>query len=282
MRVTLWGTRGSLASPGPETTGYGGNTSCVEVRAADGTLLVLDAGTGIRRLGDAIVDEIQRVDLLLTHLHMDHIQGLGFFEPRFRPHIEVHIWGPSSTTLDLRSRLSRYLSPPLFPVRLRDLPCKPTFHDVVPLGPFRVGPFTIQAELVCHPGPTVGYRIEADGVSLAYLPDHDPALGASDFPGDLDYLPGLGLAEGVDLLIHDTMFTAEEYPRYVGWGHSSIPQALAFAGAARVRQLLTFHHDPSHGDEQLDRLFDEATASPLPFELLRGVEGASFEVRPTP
>jgi ribonuclease BN (tRNA processing enzyme) len=122
MKVTLWGTRGSLATPGPETTRYGGNTSCVEVRADDGSMLVLDAGTGIRRLGDAIADHASRVDLLLTHLHMDHIQGLGFFEPLFRPAIEVHLWGPSSTTQDLRTWLGRYLSPPLFPVRLRDLP----------------------------------------------------------------------------------------------------------------------------------------------------------------
>ena len=107
MKVTLWGTRGSLAAPGPETTRYGGNTSCVAVEAADGTLLVLDAGTGIRRLGDAVVDRIPRVDLLLTHLHMDHVQGLGFFEPLFRPSVEVHIWGPSSTTQDLRARLGR-------------------------------------------------------------------------------------------------------------------------------------------------------------------------------
>ena len=277
MKVTLWGTRGSLASPGPETNRYGGNTSCVEVRAADGTVLVLDAGTGIRRLGDEIVDEIQRVDLLLTHLHMDHIQGLGFFEPLFRPAVEMHIWGPSSTTLDLRDRLSRYLSPPLFPVRLRDLPRRPTLHDVVQIGTFEVGPFTIHAELVCHPGPTVGYRIEENGASLAYLPDHEPALGLADFPGDPDYVPGLGLADGVDLLIHDAMFTAEEYPRYVGWGHSSLDQALAFAEAARVRRFVTFHHDPSHNDEHLERLFEEATSSPLPLLLLRGVEGATFE-----
>lgn len=278
MRVTLWGTRGALASPGPETSRYGGNTACVEVRAEDGTVLVLDAGTGIRRLGDAIVDEVDRVDVLLTHLHMDHVQGLGFFEPLFRPSIETHIWGPSSTTVDLRTRLTRYMSPPLFPVRLRDLPSHPALHDVALLGASRLGPFTLRAELICHPGPTVGYRIEADGASLAYLPDHEPALGAIEFPGDPDYLPGIGLAEGVDLLIHDCMFSADEYPRYVGWGHSSIPQALAFAAAARVARMLTFHHDPSHTDEQLDSLFEEATSSPLPFTLLPGVEGASFEL----
>ena len=277
MRVTLWGTRGSLPSPGPETTRYGGNTACVEVRAADGSVLVLDAGTGIRRLGDSIADGLQRVDLLLTHLHMDHIQGLGFFEPLFRPATEVHIWGPSSTTLDLRTRLSRYLSPPLFPVRMRDLPRHPELHDVVSLGTFCVGPFAIQAELVCHPGPTVGYRIDADGVSLAYLPDHEPALGQDEFPGDLDYVPGLGLAQGVDLLIHDAMYSAEEYRQHVGWGHSSLPQAIAFANAAGVKRFATFHHDPSHSDEDLDRLLAEATSSPLPFQLVRGVEGAVFE-----
>jgi phosphoribosyl 1,2-cyclic phosphodiesterase len=278
MRVTLWGTRGSLPSPGPETTQYGGNTSCVEVRAEDGSLLVLDAGSGIRRLGGAIAGDVQRVDLLLTHLHMDHIQGLGFFEPLFRPATEVHIWGPSSTTLDLRTRLSRYLSPPLFPVRLRDLPRHPSIHDVVSVGAFRVGPFAIHAELVCHPGPTVGYRIEADGASLAYLPDHEPALGLDAFPGDLDYVPGLGLAEGVDLLIHDAMYSAEEYQRHVGWGHSSLSQALAFADAAGVKRLVPFHHDPSHGDDELDRQFEAAIASRPRFELVRGIEGATIEL----
>lgn len=276
MKVTLWGTRGSLATPGPETTRYGGNTSCVEVRADDGSVLVLDAGTGIRRLGDAIADRVPRVDLLLTHLHMDHIQGLGFFEPLFRPAVEVHIWGPSSTTQDLRTRLGRYLSPPLFPVRLRDLPRQPELHDAVQAGRFEIGPFTVHAELVCHPGPTVGYRIEADGASLAYMPDHEPALGHGALPTDPDDIPGLGLAEDVDLLIHDAMYTAEEYPRHVGWGHSSLADAMRFAAAARVRRLVPFHHDPSHGDDLLDRVFAEATASPRRFELLRGEEGSSY------
>ena len=193
MRATLWGTRGSLAAPGPETMHYGGNTSCVEVRSGE-TLLVLDAGTGIRRLGEWIEREIGpaigRVDILLTHMHMDHIQGLGFFEPLFWRDLEVHLWGPSSTTMDLRTRLSRYLSPPLFPVRLRDLPCCMHLHDVVSVRHFEVGGFEIRADLLCHPGPTVGYRIEADGASLAYLPDHEPALGARDFPGERDWVSG--------------------------------------------------------------------------------------------
>src|SRR4051812_17969573 len=124
MKVTLWGTRGSLPTPGMETSRYGGNTSCVEVRGSDGTVLVLDAGTGIRRLGGLLMNEVKRVDLLLTHLHMDHIQGLGFFAPLHNPDADVHIWGPASTTLSLGVRLARYLSPPLFPIRLNELPCK--------------------------------------------------------------------------------------------------------------------------------------------------------------
>ena len=147
MKIRFWGTRGSLATPGPDTIRYGGNTSCVEVREED-TLLILDAGTGIRPLGDALSRDIRRVDLLLTHLHMDHIQGLGFFDPLFWPDLEVHVWGPSSTTLDLHTRLSRYLSPPLFPVRLRDLPSQPRLHDAVAIRKFEIGPFSVEARLV--------------------------------------------------------------------------------------------------------------------------------------
>ena len=281
MRVTLWGTRGSLAAPGPETTHYGGNTSCVEVRSGD-TLLVLDAGTGIRRLGEWIEREIGpaigRIDILLTHLHMDHIQGLGFFEPLFWRDLEVHLWGPSSTTMDLRTRLCRYLSPPLFPVRLRDLPCCMHLHDAVSLRHFKIGDFEIRADLLCHPGPTVGYRIEADGASLAYLPDHEPALGARGL-AERDWISGIELADGADLLIHDAQFSAEEYLRFVGWGHSSIPQTLEFASAARVKHLVTFHHDPTHSDAVLDRLYEEVRSSnDLPFELSPAMEGASFEL----
>lgn len=277
MRVTLWGTRGSLASPGADTMHYGGNTSCVQVVGDDGTLLVLDAGTGIRRLGEQIDRGLGRVDLLLTHLHMDHIQGLGFFDPLFWPGLEVHLWGPSSTTLDLHARLSRYLSPPLFPVRLRDLPCELLLHDVVASGGFSVGGFEVQAQLVCHPGPTVGYRIAGDGATLCYIPDHEPALGAKSFPGEPEWLSGFELAENADLLIHDGQYAGEEYPSYVGWGHSAIEHTLAFATAAGVRHLVPFHHDPSHTDANLDRMYDHIRKEhELPFELSPGVEGQTF------
>jgi phosphoribosyl 1,2-cyclic phosphodiesterase len=278
MRVKLWGTRGSLAAPGPETIRYGGNTSCVEVRGDDGTLVVLDAGTGIRHLGATLGPEMPRIDLLLTHLHMDHIQGLGFFEPLNRPSQEIHIWGPPSTTLDLRARLARYLSPPLFPLRLRDLPCHVILHDVA-LGCFEIGGLQIAADLVVHPGPTVGYRITEQGASLAYLPDHEPALGVDHFPGEPDWTSGFKLASGAELLIHDAQYTPTEYLTHVGWGHSTLPQAIAFATKAGVKRLVPFHHDPAHADQLLDRLFDEIIhSSQLPFELTPGREGASFEL----
>lgn len=276
MRVTLWGTRGSLAAAGPETVRYGGNTSCLEVQGEDGTLLVLDAGTGIRRLG-AAVGAVRHIDLLLTHLHMDHLQGLGFFAPIYRPGLEVHIWGPPSTTQNLQARLARYLSPPLFPVRLRELPCRLTLHDV-PLGLFRVGGLEVRADLVCHPGPTVGYRISEGKVSVAYIPDHEPALGAPYFPQEPEWTSGHSLATGADLLIHDTQYTDEEYLLYVGWGHSAISHTLAFARLAGVGRLVTFHHNPGHSDDDLDRLVGNARRTDPPFELIPGREGLTLKL----
>jgi len=277
VKVTLWGTRGSLPSAGPETVRYGGNTPCVEVRDADGACVILDAGSGIRRLGAVMEPALARVDVLLTHLHMDHIQGLGFFGPLYRPDLKVHLWGPPSTTLGLRARLSRYLSPPLFPVHLHDLPSLFAFHDV-PLGGFSIGKLEIAAALVCHPGPTVGYRITEGARSLAYIPDHEPALGARRFPASPQWTSGFDLAAGADLLIHDAQYTPAEYDSHVGWGHSSIEQAMAFAGAAGAKRLVTFHHDPSHEDEQLDRLVDQFSRSKHEFELVPGKEGARFEL----
>src|SRR5262249_32025084 len=159
------------------------------------TVLVLDAGTGIRRLGDALPRDLRRLDLLLTHLHMDHVQGLGFFAPLYNPHVDVHIWGPASPTLDLRQRLTRYLSPPLFPVALRELRCELPLPEV-PRDEIRLGEFRIASALICHPGPTVGYRIASAGAVLASLPDHEPALGVPDFPISPDWTSGLALAAG--------------------------------------------------------------------------------------
>lgn len=278
--VTLWGARGSLAVSGAENARYGSNTSCVEVRGSQGTVLVLDAGTGIRPLGAALVNTLRRVDILLTHLHMDHIQGLGFFAPLYHPAMEVHIWGPVSTTLTLPSRLTRYLSPPLFPVRLRDLPCRLSVHEVG-VTTFDIGEFQIAAAFVIHPSPTVGYRItdRASGATLAYLPDHEPALGVPYFPLSAAWTSGYALAAGVDLLIHDAQYSESEYQAHVGWGHSSLGRALTLAMLCGVKQLVSFHHDPGHSDTVLDAMLAQARGPVAPpFAVLAGVEGAVFEL----
>jgi ribonuclease BN (tRNA processing enzyme) len=217
---------------------------------------VLDAGTGIVPLGRTL-DHEQRVDVFLTHLHLDHILGLGFFAPLFADDAEVHVWGPSSTTLDLQRRLTRYLSPPLFPVALRDLPCELHLHDV-PLGvTIELPTASIEASLVCHPGPTVGYRITCDsGATVAYLSDHEPALGCDPFPSDKQWTSGSDLASDVDLLIHDAQYTSEEYLQRIGWGHSSMRDAVKFADLVGARQLVAFHHDPTHDDGFLGTFLD--------------------------
>ena len=275
--VKLWGTRGSLAAPGTETARYGGNTACVEVRHTDGTLLVLDAGTGIRGLGATLDASVRRIDILLSHLHMDHIQGLGFFPPLLDPAMEVHLWGPMSTTQHLRTRLTRYLSPPLFPVYLRDLPWLHV-HDLA-VSEFEVGPFRIQSNLICHPGPTLGYRINTSECAIAYLPDHEPALGLTGQFLDGDWTSGYSLSMGVDLLIHDGQYTEAEYANCVGWGHSSIRQALQFAALADVGRLVLFHHNPTHTDDDLDKLVEIAVAEEQPsFTVTGGMESATFDL----
>jgi phosphoribosyl 1,2-cyclic phosphodiesterase len=280
VRVKLWGTRGSLATPGAETARYGGNTSCVEVRGKAGTVLVLDAGTGIHRLGAALPTNLKRIDVLLTHLHMDHIQGLGFFAPLYRPDAEVHIWGPASSTQSLHARLKRYLSPPLFPVRLSELPCKLTFHEV-PCSVVDIGEFRVSTALVCHPGPTVGYRIvSAEGRVLTYLPDHEPALGVLRFPTlPREWTSGAMLARKADLLIHDSQYTSDEYACRCGWGHSSLSQTLAFGNLTDAQRLVPFHHDPDHSDADLDRIMAEAMHEANPaFQVIPGLEGSTLDV----
>jgi phosphoribosyl 1,2-cyclic phosphodiesterase len=277
MRVCLWGTRGSIASAGPETVRYGGNTACAEVEGRDGTIVVLDAGTGVRRVGDTY-KEPRRLDILLTHLHMDHIQGLGFFAPFFRPDFEVHVWGPPSTTQDLRTRLTRYLSPPLFPVRLRDVAARLELHDA-PMGRFEIGGLEITAQTVIHPGQTLGYRISDTQSTMAYLPDHEPALGSDGMPDRPDWTSGHDLAADVDLLLHDAQYTADEYQQRVGWGHSQVSDAVDLARMAGARRLVTFHHDPAHSDETLDGMLAGAQARAAGgVEVLPGREGQTFRI----
>jgi phosphoribosyl 1,2-cyclic phosphodiesterase len=260
MEARVWGCRGSLATPGPDTVRYGGNTSCVEVRLESGHRLVLDAGTGMRPLGVVMEDDdpTDEIHILLTHLHLDHLQGLGFFRPLFRAGVHVHIWGPASPVHSLADRIAMYLSPPLFPVRLSDIPARLTFHDA-PEEPVTIGSATVRAGKVAHQGPTVGYRIEENGKVLAYLPDHEPSLGGVQLDDQpTAWISGHDVAHAADVLFHDAQYGDDEYPRHVGWGHSCIDHVMAFARRAGAETIVLFHHDPYHSDDELEALLDTA------------------------
>jgi phosphoribosyl 1,2-cyclic phosphodiesterase len=255
--VKIWGCRGSLPAPGPAMVEYGGNTSCIEVLAGDEEALVLDAGTGIRELGlDLLERGTRRIHLFLTHLHLDHLEGLRFFAPLWDASVSLEIWGPRSPVLPLRERILRAFSPPLFPLDLRDVPARLTFHDL-PGQPWHRNSVTLVSDLVLHPGPTLGYRVEIDGSSLAYLPDHEPALAGIE-GRSLDWISGSALAHGADLVLHDAQYTEEEYAARIGWGHSSIEAACAFFAAVDAGRLVLFHHDPGRSDRALETLEDRA------------------------
>jgi phosphoribosyl 1,2-cyclic phosphodiesterase len=260
VRLTIWGCRGSVSTPGASTLAYGGNTSCVEVSLGEESTLVLDAGTGIRQLGrELLARGTRRIHLLLSHLHLDHLEGLRFFDPLWDAGVTLDVWGPRSTTVSLRESIVRSFSPPLFPVDFRDVSARVTFHDV-PRHPWAIESATLQAALVVHPGPTLGYRIEHGGTSFAYLPDHEPALAGPIGQRSLDWISGGSIAEGVDLLLHDAQYFEDEYDQRVGWGHSAVTDAVAFAEATGARRLLLFHHDPLHTDATLVALGEEARA----------------------
>lgn len=253
MRVKVWGARGSIPAPGPETMRYGGNTSCVQLTLLDGTILVLDGGTGIRSLGLSLAPSQRPLNILLTHLHLDHIQGLMFFAPMFRPESKIVIWGPAAREAPLEDRIARYISAPLAPVEVRELPCQPSFREAEATE-WRIGSASIRAASVTHRGPTLGYRVEADGSSVCYIPDHEPGLGAPLTDLDEEWISGLDLARGASLLLHDCQYTDEEYPTHIGWGHSPLSDALVFAHRAQATRVLLFHHDPLHSDDFLDTL----------------------------
>jgi phosphoribosyl 1,2-cyclic phosphodiesterase len=262
MRLTIWGCRGSVPTPGAETVRYGGNTSCVEVALDDGTVLVLDAGTGIRQLGLELLNRgALRLNLLLTHLHLDHLEGLRFFAPLWDERFTLDIWGPPSPVWSLRQRIARSFSPPLFPIDLRDVPARVAFHDV-PSQAWTIEGASLAASLVVHPGPTVGFRIEAASSSFAYIPDHEPALAGAIADKPKEWISGAAIAEGVDVLLHDAQYFEDEYEQRVGWGHSSVADAVAFSRAVGARRLFLFHHEPLHNDGSLDRLEDHARSLP--------------------
>jgi CheY-like chemotaxis protein/phosphoribosyl 1,2-cyclic phosphodiesterase len=265
MRIRFWGTRGSLATPGPTTLRYGGNTACVEVAAHDGTLIVLDCGTGAHRLGQALMAAAQgpvRGHLLITHTHWDHIQGFPFFAPMFAEGSEWDLYAPGER---LEAVLSAQMQHPYFPVTLAQLAATIRYHDLVE-GALPVGGVRVVAQYLNHPALTLGYRLEADGVSVVYAVDHEPHVrdrpeaGRMGSPGETalhaEDARHVAFLEGADLVIHDAQYTAQEYPERVSWGHSPAETAVDYALAAHVRRLALTHHDPLRDDDAVDRLVE--------------------------
>lgn len=266
MRVTFWGTRGSVASPGPHTARFGGNTSCVEVAAGE-SLAILDCGTGARELGVSLLGRggSLQAHILLTHFHWDHIQGFPFFVPVFLPGSDIHVYGIAGLEQGLAEALSGQMQYTYFPVRLSELASQISFHEIAE-GAFQAGQFSVEAQHLNHTCPTLGYRLSAQGRTVAYVTDHEPfwphnpdrPLATSLIhPRDLQHV---SFIEGVDLLIHDAQYTADEYAAKRGWGHSTVEYVVDIAIAARVPQLALFHHDPPRSDDALDTIVERARA----------------------
>ncbi len=279
--VTFWGTRGSVPTPGSHTARYGGNTPCVAVGGPGGDLVILDAGTGIRALGLELVERQNgavSAEILLSHAHWDHIQGLPHFKPFFAPGNTVRIWGSRQGTTSLEAILRQQMDPAVFPVPLDALSATLTVQQVAP-GEFTVGQFAVRAMQLQHPGTTLGYRLtpRAGGPTMAYLTDNE--LGAIDryqVPRSWRKELRAFLAD-VDLLIHDAMYTPEELETHRGWGHSTWAEAVELAADVGAKRLVLFHHEPEHGDDLLDALLEQARraaqARRQPAEVLAAKEG---------
>lgn len=259
--VTFWGTRGSIPTPGAHTVRYGGNTPCVAVEADD-QLVILDAGTGIRGLGAQLVERQAgpiRAEILLSHTHWDHIQGLPHFRPFFAAGNEVRILAPQQGPATLETILRLQMHPAVFPVPLEALSARLSVEQVAP-GDFTVGAFAVRAMRLRHQGLTLGYRLTPrnGGASLAYVTDNELGTG-----GDYDLPPTwrrdfVQFLAGTDVVIHDAMYTPAQLEQHRGWGHSTYEEALTVAAEAGVRQLVLFHHEPVHGDDAMDGVVAEA------------------------
>ncbi len=268
--VRFWGVRGSIPTPGPGTAHYGGNTSCVEVRA-DGHTIILDAGTGIRPLGLKLIKESKGdpmdLTVLLTHTHWDHIQGFPFFIPAYNPKNQLRVLGYEGARKGLEGTLSSQMESPYFPISLQQMPGYITIEELKDMA-FKVGPINVQASFMNHPGVCVGYRLNTSHGSVAYMPDNEPFFRLKSQPSNLnasDHADALAYARDrdqrlidfirdVDVLIIDSQYDATEYPKHVGWGHTCVDDSVAFAVSANVKNLFLFHHDPGHDDAHIAKM----------------------------
>ena len=286
MRIRFWGTRGSIAKPGPSTVRYGGNTSCVEVRADD-TLIVLDCGTGAHELGQQIVaanPEPVRGHLLISHTHWDHIQGFPFFAPLFRAGSEWDIYAPRQRGRSLQEILAAQMQYTYFPVPLGDLTATIRYHELTE-GEFELGTVRVITRYLNHPAPVLGYRLEAGGVAVVYATDHEPhsrhyiERRAADgmAPVHAEDKRHIEFLSKADLVIHDAQYTLEEYPEHLSWGHCPAEWAVDFAMAAHAKRLALYHHDPSRTDRAVESLLtrcrQRAANKPDAPEIFAAAEG---------
>ena len=289
MDVTFWGTRGSIAKAGPTTVRYGGNTSCVEVRSDSGTLVVLDCGTGAHGLGIDLMERSlgEPVDghLLISHTHWDHIQGLPFFAPLLTAGGEWHVYGPRGLAGSIGETLAGQMQYSYFPVTVEQLAASVDYHDLVE-GTFHVGDITVHTLYLNHPALTLAYRLEVDGASVVYAPDHEPherrLADGGDIASSRHDLAHARFFEGADLLIHDSQYLAEEYPAKAGWGHSTVEYVVEVARVADVGMVALFHHDPTRTDAMVDdvlvRVRDLAAARGWGGEIIAATEGDTISL----
>ena len=257
MRIKFWGTRGTRPTPGRRTLRYGGNTTCIEVRDKTGNLIIIDSGSGIAELGNEIgTGEPLHAHLLITHTHLDHIQGFPFFGPAFVPGTHLTIVGPSGSAKSLQGSFADQMDPAYFPVRLDHMPAEIEFMERNPGETFEVAGMRITPFLLKHPIATFGYRIEEDKVAFVFATDNELALFEQDGNGAMDELAKW--TKDADLLVHDAQYSREEYKTHVGYGHSTFDEALLLAERGSVQQLAFFHHDPLHSDSDIDALIEEA------------------------
>jgi phosphoribosyl 1,2-cyclic phosphodiesterase len=278
MRLRLCGTRGSTPAPGVDYARYGGQTSCVAVLSDDGECrLILDAGTGLRRLPAALQGRPFTGTMLLSHLHWDHTHGLPFCASVDNPDARTTLYIPEQSGGDAEEILARAMSPPHFPIRPSEMRGSWDFRHLAP-GEHAIEGFTVLALEIPHKGGrTFGYRVSDEHGAIAYMPDHAPnALG----PGPEQFGPyhesAVALTEGVDIVLHDSQYTREEFPARAHFGHSSIDYAVGLAAHAGARRLVLFHHDPSRSDAQLDSIVEQWTGAPLP--VTAAVEGDVLDV----